>query len=327
MINILQQTNHLLKFIMDKKRKPPLKKNVPARFSADKNKDHSNSSGRLNNDLFASRLNKKLKQHYMKISKTKTIVFVTGAFVTHAGWDEWKAYFESKGYQTIAPPWPGKEASAAALRAKHPDGNQTLTNLSLKALVDHYISVIKALPEKPIVIGHSLGGLITQIIVNRDVAAAGIAIHPVAPAGVFPYEFSFLKAGWKSLGLFTSMKKTYLMSFKDWQYAFVNGMPLAEQKKAYEENTIPESKRVARGGLTSAAKVDFTKMHVPLLITSGSEDHITPPHLNLRNFKKYKNNGSIVDYKEFTGRNHFVVGLPTWKEDADYILNWIKNLQ
>jgi len=263
----------------------------------------------------------------MKIAKTKTIVFVTGAFVSSEGWREWQRYFEGKGFRTVAPPWPGKEGSAEELRNKHPDGNKVLTDLTLKELVDHYIKIIKALPEKPIVIGHSLGGLITQIIVNRDVAAAGIVLHPVPPQGVFPYEFSFLKGGWKSLGLFTSMKQTYLMSFKDWQYAFVNGMTLDEQKKAYDENTIPESKRVARGGLTSAAKVDFAKMHVPLLIISGSTDNLIPPHLNKRNFKKYKNNGSVLEYKEFPGRNHFVVGQPTWKEDAEYILNWIKKLQ
>jgi len=263
----------------------------------------------------------------MKVAKTKTVVFVTGAFVSNGGWDEWKTYFESKGYQTLAPAWPGKEGNPSDLRKLHPDGNKTLTDLTLKEVIDHYISIIKALPEKPIVIGHSLGGLMTQVIVNRDVAAAGIAIHPVPPQGIFPYEFSFLKAGWKSLGLFTSMKKTYLMSFEDWQYAFVNGMALDEQKKAYEENTIPESKRVARGGLTSAAHVDFAKMHVPLLITSGDEDNIIPAHLNLRNFKKYKRNGSILDYKEFKGRNHFVVNLPSWKEDADYILDWIKKHQ
>ena len=108
----------------------------------------------------------------------------------------------------------------------------------------------------------------TQIIVNRDLAAAGVAIHPVPPLGVFPYEFSFLKAGWKALGLFSSLKKTYLMSFKDWQYAFVNGMPLKAQQEAYDKYTIPESKTVARGGLTSAAKVDFKKYHPPLLITA-----------------------------------------------------------
>jgi pimeloyl-ACP methyl ester carboxylesterase len=260
----------------------------------------------------------------MKSVTTKNVVFVTGAFVASTGWSEWQAYFQSKGYNTIAPAWPFKEGTAAELRNRQPN-DTGLAALTLNEVVDHYANIVKGFSEKPIIIGHSLGGLITQILVNRDLAAAGIAIHPVPPLGVFPYEFSFLKAGWKSLGLFTSIKKTYLMSFKDWQYAFVNGMPLEQQKKAYEENTIPESKTVARGGLTSAAKVDFAKPHAPLLITAGSEDTIIPAHLNLRNFKKYaKNNGSVLDYKEFPGRNHFVVGQPTWKEDADYILDWLE---
>ena len=260
----------------------------------------------------------------MKTINSKTIVFVTGAFVTHTGWDDWQKYFQSKGYKTIAPPWPYKNGTAAELRKRQPSDTD-LAFLKLSEVIDSYANIIKGLPEKPIVIGHSLGGLMTQIIVNRDLAAAGIAIHPVPPLGVFPYEFSFLKAGWKSLGLFTSTKKTYLMSFKDWQYAFVNGMSLEDQRAAYESNTIPESKTVARGGLSSAAKVDFAKPHAPLLITSGSEDTIIPAHLNLRNFKRYKRNGSVLDYKEFPGRNHFVLGQPTWKEDADYILNWINS--
>jgi hypothetical protein len=115
-----------------------------------------------------------------------------------------------------------------------------------------------------------------------------------------------------------------MMSFKDWQYAFVNEMPLPEQKAAYESFTIPESKTVTRGGLTSAAKVDYRKPHAPLLLTSGSIDHIIPAHLNQRNFLKYVKNDSVLDYKEFKGRNHFVLGQPGWKEDADYILNWIQ---
>lgn len=279
----------------------------------------------LNNDVFATRLKLKLKQHYMKISDTKTILFITGAFVSHTGWDEWKAWFEKAGYQTLSPPWPFKDGTAEELRNRQPNDTD-LAALTLSALVEHYANIVKALPEKPIIIGHSLGGLITQILVNRDLAAAGIAIHPVPPLGVFPYEFSFLKAGWKSLGLFTSLKKTYLMSFKDWQYAFVNGMTLEEQQDAYDKNTIPESKTVARGGLTSAAKVDFAKMHVPLLITAGDKDNIIPAHLNNRNYKRYKRNGSVTDYKVFPGRNHFVVGQPTWEEDADFILKWIKSL-
>jgi len=252
----------------------------------------------------------------------KNIVFITGAFVGNNCWDEWRKFFESKGYNTIAPPWPYKDASPAELRRRQPD-DVNLALLTLSQLTDHYAAIVKSFPEKPIVIGHSLGGLMTQIIVNRGLAAAGVAIHSVPTLGVFPYEFSFLKAGWKSLGLFTSLKKTYLMSFKDWQYAFVNDMPLADQQKAYEESTIPESKTVARGGLSSAAKVDYEKPHAPLLLTSGSKDNIIPAHLNFRNYKKYKKTDSILDYKEFEGRNHFVLGQPTWKEDAEYILEWL----
>ncbi|GAB3323757.1 alpha/beta hydrolase [Larkinella ripae] len=258
----------------------------------------------------------------MKANTTKTLLFVTGAFVANSSWKAWQAYFESKGYKTLAPAWPYKNGTAAELRNRQPNDTD-LAALTLTELVDHYANIAKKLAEKPIIVGHSLGGLITQILINRGLGVAGVAIHPVPPQGVFPYEFSFLKAGWKALGLFTSLKKTYLMSFADWQYAFVNNMPLDEQKKAYEENTIPESKTVARGGLTSAANVDFAKPHAPLLITSGEIDNIIPAHLNHRNYKAYQPNGSVLDYKEFPGRNHFVLGQPTWQEDADYILEWL----
>jgi alpha-beta hydrolase superfamily lysophospholipase len=262
----------------------------------------------------------------MSTIKTRNVMFVTGAFVTHHSWDEWVKYFESKGYTAINPAWPYKDGTADELRKKQPDDVQ-LATLTLTELVDHYANIARSFPEKPIIIGHSLGGLITQILLNRGLAAAAATIHSVPTLGVFPYEFSFLKAGWKSLGLFTSLKKTYLMSFKDWQYAFVNGMSLEEQKLAYDISTVPESKTVARGGLTSAAKVDYNKPHAPLLMTSGTEDNIIPAHLNYRNYKRYKkDNGSVLDYKEFSGRNHYVVGQPTWKEDADYILEWLQKL-
>lgn len=239
-----------------------------------------------------------------------------------SSWKEWKSYFESKGYKTLAPAWPFKDGSSKELRDRQPNDTQ-LASLTMKELVDHYAAIVKQLPEKPILVGHSLGGMITQILLNRGLAAAGVAIHPAPPQGVIPYEFSFLKAGYKALGLFTSLKKTYLMSLSDWQYAFTNTMSLEEQKASYEAFAIPESKTAARGGLTSAAKVDFSKPHAPLLITSGSIDTIIPPSMNLRNFKKYTDKNSVTDYKEFEGRNHFVLGQATWKEDADYILDWL----
>jgi len=253
---------------------------------------------------------------------SKTIVFVTGAFVSNSCWDEWRKYFEAKGYKTLAPAWPHKEGSAASLRALQPR-DTALAALTIKEVIDYYADIVKKCPEKPIVIGHSFGGLITQVLVNRDLAAAGIAIHPAPTKGVLPYERSFVRGGIGSLGILTSQKTTYLMSFKRWQYAFANGLPLSEQRAFYDQLIIPESKTVARGALSDEAKVDYAKMHAPLLITAGNYDHIIPAHLNYRNFKKYKANGSVLEYKEFTGRNHMVLGISTWKEDADYIDQWI----
>lgn len=257
--------------------------------------------------------------------KTKKVVFITGAFVTHHGWDHWKNYFGEHGYDASAPPWPFKDLSAEDLRDR-PPYDTDLASLTLRELVEYYVSIVASYPERPIVIGHSLGGLIAQIILNRGIAAAGVAIHSVPPLGVIPYEFSFLRAGWKSLGLFTSLKKTYLMSFADWQYAFVNGMPLPEQKKAYLENACPESKRVVRGALTPTAIIDWKKPHAPLLLLAGDQDTIMPASLNQRNFRRYPQEGSITEYKEFAGRNHFVLGQPTWKEEADFILEWLEKV-
>jgi pimeloyl-ACP methyl ester carboxylesterase len=177
----------------------------------------------------------------MKTIQTKNIVFVTGAFVTNACWDEWRTYFESKGYTTVAPAWPFKNGTAEQLRNRQPNDTD-LAALTLEEVIDHYASIVSSFPEKPIVIGHSLGGLMTQVIVNRDLAAAGVAIHSVPTLGVFPYEFSFLRAGWKSLGLFTSLKKTYLMSFKDWQYALLTPCHLTNRKKPMTSLPFPNQK-------------------------------------------------------------------------------------
>ncbi len=262
----------------------------------------------------------------MESNQKPTVIFITGAFVSHACWDEWVDYFESKGYNAIAPAWIYKDGTAKTLRDRQPN-DKNLAALTLTELINHYATIVKNLPEKPIIIGHSLGGLITQILVNRNLASFGVAIHPVPPMGIIPYEFKFLRSTWKVLGLFSSLKKTYLMSFKDFQRAFVNGMPYEVQKMNYEKLAIPESKTAARGGLTSAAHVDFNKQHVPLLITSGSEDNLIPPHLINRNYKRYAKNGSIVEYREVLGRNHNILGQPTWKEDANAILNWLDRME
>lgn len=259
----------------------------------------------------------------MKQINSKTIVFLTGAFVGKEGWNDWMKFFEAKGYTCSNPPWLNKDETPAKLRAKHPYSN--IADITLEGVLNNYARFVKSQKEKPIVIGHSTGGLLAQLLLNRGLVAAAIAVHSLPPMGVIPTQFSFYKAATPSLGFFTSLKKTYLMSFKTWQYAFTNGMTLKEQQKAYDENVVPESKRLTRQALTKVAKVDFKKPHAPLLFTAGTEDHIIPAALNYKNFKRYKDKNSVTEYKNFEGRNHYVLGQPSWKEDAEYILNWIES--
>jgi pimeloyl-ACP methyl ester carboxylesterase len=259
----------------------------------------------------------------MKKIQSKTIVFITGAYVHHSCWDAWRLYFESKGYTTIACAWPQKDADPATLRERHPD--EALAAVSMFDIVEHFAGVIKKLNEKPILIGHSFGGLFTQVLLNKGLAAAGVAIHAVPPQGIIPYEYNFLKSNAATLGLFTSLDSTYLMPFKKWQFAFTNGMPFEVQKTSYYDLVIPESKRAARGGLTSAAYVDFKKEHEPLLLLAGKQDQCIPAHLCERVYKSYKSKNSVIDFV-VQDRNHFVLGQPTWRQDADYILDWLKSV-
>jgi len=258
----------------------------------------------------------------MKAPSSKTIFFITGAFVGHNCWDLWVGYFESQGYTCIVHPWPFKDAPVAVLKSRQPDYNIAGTRLG--SLVDYYAERITYLPERPIIIGHSIGGLIVQLLLQRNLASAGVAIHPVAPQGVITISWSMMKSVWGPLGFFTSVRKSYMMSLKSWKYIFTNGMSEDDQVKSYSQYAIPESKLVSRDGLTSAARLDFTRAHVPLLITSGSDDHIVPAALNFANYKKYSDADSVTEYKEFKGRNHFVLGQSTWKLDAEYILKWLK---
>lgn len=252
--------------------------------------------------------------------QSKTILFITGAYVSHACWNDWRKFFESRGYATIAPPWPHKQADAETLRNRHPD--KVLASLTMQEIVDSYINAAKSLPEKPIIIGHSFGGLFTQVLLNKGYGVAGVAIHAVPPQGIIPYELAFLRSNAATLGFFTSLDKPYLMPFKKWQYAFTNGMPLEMQKNSYYDLVVPESKRAARGGLTKTAYVDFKKEHPPLLLLAGRQDNCIPAHLCKRVYRSYKNKNSVTEYIE-RDRNHFVLGQPTWKEDAEYILNWL----
>jgi pimeloyl-ACP methyl ester carboxylesterase len=200
--------------------------------------------------------------------KTKTIVLIHGMFMNPLCWEKWIPHYQTKGYKVFAPAWPGRDQPVETLRKKHPDPQ--LPKLKLGDVVEHMTRVIKSLDEKPAIIGHSMGGLVVQLLLQRDLAVAGVAIDPAPPMGVFTTAFSFLKANFPAINPFL-LRRPVEMSFNRFQYAFVNTLPEAEQRAAYDRYAVPESRGVPVSSLGAAGKVDFRKPHPPLLITAGGE--------------------------------------------------------
>jgi pimeloyl-ACP methyl ester carboxylesterase len=173
--------------------------------------------------------------------KTKTIVFIHGMFMTSLCWEGWTKFFEAKGYKCFAPNWPKRDETIDTLRKKHPDAE--LGRLTLTKIVEHLTNMINKLDERPVIIGHSMGALITQILVNRGLGAAGVALDSAPPAGVFTVAWSFIKANFPMITPFASNYQPHLMTFKQFQYAFVNTFPLADQQKAYDRYVVPSRVR------------------------------------------------------------------------------------
>jgi pimeloyl-ACP methyl ester carboxylesterase len=254
----------------------------------------------------------------------KRIIFIHGMYMTSACWDGWVARFNARGFDCSAPAWPGRDHSVAHLRRQH--ANSSLTALTLKAVVDHYAAILQALGDKPILIGHSMGGLVTQLLLQRGLASGAVAIDSAPPQGVFCFKWPFIRANWGHVNPFVSKNQPATMSFEHFQYAFVNGLPLAEQQAAFETLVVPESRRVPAQSLTSVARIDFRQPGAPLLMIAGASDNIVPASLNQDNFEKYQRPGSVTEYKEFPGRTHFIIGQTGWEEVADYVAAWLERV-
>jgi len=236
-------------------------------------------------------------------------------------WEKWLPFFQSRGYDCLAPAWPGREAPVEILRAKHPDPE--LGRLTLGAVVDSLGDTIRKLDGKPVLVGHSMGGLVVQLLLQRGLGAAGVAIDSAPPQGVFSARWSFLKANFPHINPLAPQGRPIGMSFERFQYAFVNGLPLEFQRAAYDRYVVPESRRVPAQSLGAVAHVDFAKAHAPLFLIAGSADHIIPAGLNRSNYKLYQRSSSPVAFKEFPGRTHFIIGQPGWEEVADAVAAWL----
>ncbi|MBN8216279.1 MAG: alpha/beta hydrolase [Spirochaetes bacterium] len=252
--------------------------------------------------------------------KSKTLLFIHGMYMNPKCWENWRDHFQAEGFQCLAPGWPGRDLPVDTLRKKHPD--PVLGGLRLKDVVDHFTDRILTLHEMPILIGHSMGGLVVQLLLQKGIAAAGIAINSAPPAGVFTPRWSFLKANWPHLNPFTDQGVPIQMGLERFEYAFAHNLTAKERREGWERYIVPESRRVPRDSLS--AKIDFRAPRPPLLLIAGGEDRIIPASLNRVNRAKYRKSAGITDYKEFPGRTHFIIGQKKWEEVADFIGDWIK---
>lgn len=247
-----------------------------------------------------------------------TVIFIHGLYLNSRCWDGWVQRFEAAGYTVLTPDNPGHAGNPAALRANTPP---ELRETDLTDLVDQIRGLVKASPEPPILIGHSMGGLAVQILLSEGLGAAGIAIDSAPPKGLMSLAPSFARSNSGSLA---PGDKPILLTPKKFHYAFVNDLSLAEASSYYDRLVVPESRVTAHGPLTNAAKVNFDAKHAPLLMFAGSEDHVIPAGLNRRNARRYDPANGRVDFEEVEGRTHLTIAEPGWEALADRALAWLE---
>jgi pimeloyl-ACP methyl ester carboxylesterase len=249
----------------------------------------------------------------------RSIVFIHGMYMNGVSWQPWVDRARGRGFASIAPSWPFHEGKPAELRANVPSG---LGALNFGAVVAHLSAIVKALPTPPILIGHSVGGLVVQKLINQGLGSVGVAISPAPPQGIFTVDGNFVKANFPHVNPFAG-NKPVIMTRERFRFTFCNTMSTAESDPAFESYVVPESRKVPRSTLTSQGHIDFAKDHAPLLIIAGDSDHLVPQALIEKNVKSYKG-GGLVDFRAFDHRSHFICNQDGWEEVADFALDWVK---
>lgn len=258
---------------------------------------------------------------------SKHVVFIHGLWIHSAAWRSWQDLFESKGYTTEAPGWPGDLESVAATRA-NPDG---LNNQGIAEICHHYADLIEKLDEKPIVVGHSFGGLIAQELLANNLVAAAVAIDPAPVKGVKVLPFAQLKSGFPVLSNPGNKSKTVSLDDKQFKYAFGNVLTDEESNALHDQWTIPGPGRplfedaTANFVRNSPAAVDtHTAVRGPLLLTSGTEDHTVPQVVTAAVAKLYADNtSSVTEYHEYAGKGHSLTMDAGWQDVATDVLAWL----
>jgi pimeloyl-ACP methyl ester carboxylesterase len=251
-------------------------------------------------------------------AQAQTVVLIHGMWMTPHSWDDWVHHYEARGVKAVAPGWPGVKDPEETRRDP-----SALRGLRLTQIVDHYEQVIRGLDRPPIIIGHSFGGLTTQLLLNRGLGAAGVAIGTAPPKGILVLPLSTLRSGFPALKNPFDRDGLCPLSVQQFQYRFTNTLGEADSKRIYDEQYIPGSNRPFFDALSSPASVESgMATRPPLLLIAGSLDHISPISLNQKVLSLQSKAPSATDLKTYNGRTHFMAGMDGWEEIADAALNW-----
>jgi pimeloyl-ACP methyl ester carboxylesterase len=255
----------------------------------------------------------------------KSIVLIHGLWMTALSWESWVNRYTDKGFRVIAKSWPGMDIDINELR-RDP---AAIATLGVTDVVDHYEKIIRELEQPPIIIGHSFGGLMTQILLDRGLGVAGVAIAPAPVKGIIFLPFSTLKVSFPALANPANNHRAVPLTPEQFHYAFTNNLSEEESLKVYNRYAVPGPDHVLFQGAFAnfnphaATAVNFENSErAPLLLISGGKDHVSPASVVEADFKLYHKSSAITEYKEFPERTYYTLGQAGWEEVADYALGW-----
>jgi pimeloyl-ACP methyl ester carboxylesterase len=255
------------------------------------------------------------------------VVFIHGLWLLASSWDRWKDLFEAAGFAPVAPQWPDDPESVAEANA-HPE---VFAHKTVGQIADHMQEVIERLSKKPMVIGHSFGGLLTQIMAGRGLSRASVAIDPGPFRGVLPLPFSALKAASPVIANPRNRGRAVPLTLGQFRFAFANAVSEGEAKELYESYAVPGSgvplfqAAFANVNPWTEAKVNRrTPDRGPLLIIDGERDNTLPLSMARAAYKLQKKNTGVTEFVTIPNRGHSLVIDSGWREVADTALNFVR---
>ncbi len=260
-------------------------------------------------------------------TKKTPVVFIHGLWLLPSSWDRWAAVFDEAGFAPLTPGWPDDPATVEEA-GEHPE---VFAHKTVGQVADHYAEVIGRLKKKPAVIGHSFGGLLTQIMAGRGLSQASVAIDPAPFRGVLPLPVSSLRSAAPVLHNPANWNRAVPLTYEQFRFAFANAVSEDEAKELYETYAVPTSGaplfQAATANLnpwTEAKVKSKNPDRGPLLIVSGEKDNTVPWAIANASFKKQKHNEGVTEIVEIPNRGHALTIDSGWREVADTALAFVK---